>query len=390
MANRRGKGEGSLRARADGRWEVRIDLGRGLDGKRRRKSAFGATQADAIQQLRTLGGRAAAGHLFTTSTPTVARFLEDWFATHRDTWRPSTRRGYRFAIDLYLVPAFGPLRVAHLTPQAIQRWLLEHKEQHGARRRIEIAHATLRAALADATRLQLVAINAAELVRVPKAPRRPIVPLTLDQATALLQAARTHRLGALFSVALACGLRLGEATGLRWDDVDLDTGEVRIRQQLQVVDTRLVLQPLKTEQSRRTLVLPAVCVTALRAHRQAQLEDRLKAGAEWIDTGLVFTTYARRGQGRTVGGPLQPRNIRRTLADLLARAALPPVRFHDLRHSAASLLLAAGVQLAEVSKLLGHSALRLTADLYSHLQQQTAAKAAAIMDAVLSHTGPRR
>jgi integrase len=210
--------------------------------------------------------------------------------------------------------------------------------------------------------------------------------LTVEQSTAFLKVAATHRLGALFSVALACGLRLGEATGLRWDDADLDTGEVRVRQQLQRVEKKLILQPLKTEKSRRTLVLSSACVQALKAHRTRQREERLKAGADWIDTGLIFATYARRGAGRKVGAPLAPRNVLRTLHALLAAATLTiaPIRFHDLRHSAASLLIAAGVELVEVSMLLGHSELRVTADLYSHLQKQTAARAAQRMDAILS------
>ena len=226
-----------------------------------------------------------------------------------------------------------------------------------------------------AQRLQLVTINAAAPVRVPTPSRRAIQPLTVDQAIAFQRVATTHRLGALFLVALACGLR--------WDDVDLETGEVRIRQQLQRVGKRLVLQMLKTDRSRRTLVLPDVCLQSLRAHRTFQLEERMKAGADWQDTGLVFT-IARRGAGRRLGTGLEPRNVLRTLHGLLDVADLPRVRFHDLRHSAASLLIAEGVELVEVSMLLGHSELRVTADLYSHLQKQTAARAARHMDAVLS------
>ncbi len=204
--------------------------------------------------------------------------------------------------------------------------------------------------------------------------------LDVTQATAFLKVASAHRLGALFGVALACGLRLGEATGLRWEDVDLTTGEIRVRQQLQKVGNQLVLQELKTEKSRRTLALPQPCLEALRVHRTRQLEERLKAGDRWVETGLVFTTYrtCNEGKGRAmkVGAGLHPRNVLRTLHALLEAAALPRIRFHDLRHSAASLLIAAGVELVEVSMLLGHSELRVTADLYSHLQEQTAAKAA--------------
>jgi integrase len=218
MANRRGKGEGSIRERADGRWEVRIDLGRGLDGKRRAKSVFAPTQADAVRAMKRLNGRAVDGQVLTTTTPTVKVFLAGWMATGMTTngepWRPSTKRSYQAAIDLYLVPAFGNRRIEQLTPLLVQRWLTDHKTEHGARRRIALAHAVLRSALAEARRLQLVATNAADLAKVPKPTPRKILPLTVEEARALLAVAHRHRLGALFSVALASGLRLGEATGL--------------------------------------------------------------------------------------------------------------------------------------------------------------------------------
>jgi integrase len=386
MARRRGHGEGSITQRKDGRWMARVGLGRGADGHRQRKYAYATTQAAAVDLLRKLGGRAVEGQLLTTTTPTVARYLEDWFTVNSDAWRPSTRRGYRSAIDLYLVKAFGVLRLEQLSPLLVQRWLTQHKTAHGARRRITLAHAVLRSALSEAQRLQLVTINAAELVRVPTPTSRPIMPLSVEQASAFLQVAEQHRLSALFSVALACGLRLGEATGIRWTDVDLDTGELRIRQQLQRVGKTLVLQELKTEKSRRTLMLPQVCIAALREHRKRQLKERLKMGAQWVDTGLVFTTYAPHGLRRKAGTGLHPRNVLRVLHALFD-AATPKIsrrRFHDLRHSAASLLIAAGVELVEVSMLLGHSELRVTADLYTHLQQQTASKAARHMDAIFS------
>ena len=388
---RRGHHEGSITERADGRWHVRIDLGRGIDGKRRTKHAYAATATEATDLLRRLGGRAVNGQLLTPSTPTVAAYLEDWFTTHSDDWKPTTQRSYRGAIDTHLVPAFGPYRLEQLTPAVIQQWLVDHKKAHGARRRITLAHATLRAALSRALKLQLVSINAAALVSVPRPTARPIAPLSPDQARVFLAAAQSHRLSALFSVALACGLRLGEATGLTWNDVDLQARELRVRQQLQPVPMpgkkrrELVLLPLKTDKSRRTLVLPDVCVTALRTYRTQQLAERLKAGARWVDTNLVFTTFSYREQDRC-GLGLHPKNVLRTLHRILAAAEppLPRCRFHDLRHSAASLLLAEGVQLSEISLLLGHSEIRLTADLYAHLQRETAAKAASHMDAILT------
>ena len=145
-----------------------------------------------------------------------------------------------------------------------------------------------------------------------------------------------------------------------------------------------MLQELKTDKSRRTLVLPEVYLVALRLHRKRQLKERLQAGGDWVETGFVFTTY-RHDKVNKVGTGLHPRNVLRTLKRLIAAsdAKLPPLRFHDLRHSAAT-LIAEGVEFVEVSMLLGHSELRVTADLYSHLQKQTAAWAAQRMDAMLS------
>ena len=220
--------------------------------------------------------------------------------------------------------------------------------------------------MSTAQELQLVTINAATFVTVPKPTARAITPLDVTQAAALLTVARTHRLEAVFSVALACGLRLGEATGLRWVDVDLDAGEIQVRVQLQRVRKPgakrfvLELQDVKTATSRRTLALPTVCIEALRVHRTRQRDERLKAGPAWVDTGLVFTSYQQHGDEGKVGAPLQPRNVLRTLHALLTAAKLPRVRFYDLRHSAASILIAEGVELVEVSKLLGHAELRVT------------------------------
>jgi integrase len=377
----RGKGEGTISKRADGRWQVRVPLGRGPDGRRRRKYAYAATQGDAVRLLKGLSGRAVGGTLLTTSTPTVAKFLEDWFAANSDRWRWTTRRGYRGAIDSHLKPVFGSLRLEQLSPAVVQRWLTGQKEEYGARRRIALAHAVLRSALSEAQRLQLVTINAAALVKVPRTIVAKHSPLDVEQARVLLLATKAHRLGALVAVAMSCGLRLGEATGLRWQDVDLDRRLIRVRQQLQRQGKALMSCELKTERSRRTIGLPESCALALADHRRRQLEERLKAGARWVDSGLVFVARH--------GGPLDGRNVLRSFASVLTAAGLPPKRFHDLRHSCASLLIAGGASLVEVQQVLGHSAIRLTADTYGHLLDETAAVAARRMDALLAPAAKR-
>jgi integrase len=392
---KRGRGEGSIGLRSDGRWHVRVPLPRDeQSGKRRYKHKYADTQAAAVELLKRASGQALAGELRTTSTPRVGAFLDKWHEQYSPDWKPATCSSYRLAIDTHIKPAFGHLRLEQLSPAKIQTWMRQQAEEHGARRRITLARATLRSALAEAVRLDLVSRNvAAARFKVPAPVKRPIMPFEFEQAVAFVAVAREHRLGALYLTSLACGMRIGEASGLKWADVDLDTGECRLRQQLQAVRVPrakdapagkgkhrrvLVLQALKTEKSRRTLVLPAVSLDALKTHRTRQREERLKAGAKWRNEhDLVFTT--------STGRPLDPRNVLRTVYALQEAAKIKPRRrFHDLRHSAASILLAQGVQLAEVSLLLGHSELRTTSDLYGHLAKQTAARAAGHMDAVLT------
>ena len=186
---------------------------------------------------------------------------------------------------------------------------------------------------------------------------------------------RGDRLEALYSVATALGLRQGEALGLRWQDVDLDERRLRVRVQLQRVDGTLQPVELKTTKSRSTVDLPNVVVDALRGHRVRQLEDRLRAGDLWHESDLVFTT--------SVGTPLDRHNVTRYFQRILKGLEMKPKRFHDLRHTTASLLLAQGVPLHEVSAIVGHSGIQITSDIYGHLYEQRRREIADGMDAFL-------
>ena len=200
--------------------------------------------------------------------------------------------------------------------------------------------------------------------------------MTPEQARAFLDAAHGQRLEALYAVALALGLRQGEALALRWVDLDLDAGFVTVRAGLQRVAGRLVLVEPKTPKSRRTIAAPPIVVAALRAHRSRQLQDRLAAGAAWQDLDFVFCTQT--------GGPLDSRNVTRDFQRSLAKAGLPHMRFHDLRHSCASLLLAQGVHPRVVMETLGHSQIALTLNTYSHVIPVLQREAADRMEAALS------
>ena len=223
----------------------------------------------------------------------------------------------------------------------------------------------------------LVARNAASLVDGPRVPHSEIQPFTPEEARSFLEAVKQERLAGLYCVAIAAGLRQGEALGLTWEDIDLEAGTVSVRQALHYARGAFHLVEPKTPRSRRTIALPAVAVAALRRHRARHAEERLAAGSLWEnDWGLVFTT--------TAGRPLQGPAVTRGFQQVLARAGLRRQRFHDLRHACASLLLSEGVHPRVVMETLGHSQIGLTMNTYSHVLPALQREAAERMDRVLS------
>jgi integrase len=221
----------------------------------------------------------------------------------------------------------------------------------------------------------MVTRNVAKLVDPPRVPRHEISPLTPEQARQLIEASEDDRHGALYLTALGTGLRQGELLGLRWADVDLDAGRLRVRHTLANVKGELTLLQPKTDRSRRNVMLPNAVVTELRAHRTRQKMERLVAGSRWVDSGHVFTTM--------VGKPMHGATVTRAFQAALKRAGLPDSRFHDLRHAAATFLLAQGMTLEDVKQLLGHSSIVLTSNTYGHVLEQRQRQVARAMDVVL-------
>jgi integrase len=351
----------------------------------------------------------------------MARWLTD---VARSRVRPLTYRSYENAVSRYIVPHLGHRRLAQLTPEHVQAFLstLERAGVSAARR--AYVRVVLRNALNTALRWRLVVRNAAMLVDPPRTVAHEIHPLTPDQALQLLRAAQGHCFDGLITVALSCGLRRGEMLGLQWPDVDLDAGMLHVRRALQRfggdgatrrpllatqrqlrqkkltcedateeqrhalreelasvieklrgIKTSLQVVELKSARSRRSIALPTVAVTALRAHRVRQLEARMAAGARWQERGFVFTSG--------IGTPIEPRRVTREFKALLKSAGLPVIRLHDLRHSCATLLLVQGVSPRVVMETLGHSQVSLTLNTYSHVLPALQRDAATKMDAIL-------
>lgn len=289
--------------------------------------------------------------------------------------RPLTYAGYKVNVEKHLIPTIGRIPLDQLTPQNVQEMMNGHLRAGLSAKSVAYIHQVLRTALGLAVRWDMVSRNVARLVDRPRVQRKPISPLTPDEARKFLGSIRGHRLEALFSVALALGLRQGEALGLRWDDIDFNAGTVRVSHQLQRIDGRLTLVPPKTEKSRRTLVMPSMIAEQLRGHQMRQVAEKLWAGSKWHETGLVFANR--------VGEPTQARRVIEQFHRALSGAGLRRIRFHDLRHSCATLLLVQGVSPRVVMEVLGHSEIALTMNTYSHVVPELQREAAERMQTIL-------
>lgn len=383
---RRGHGESSITQMADGRWQARIDLGY-VNGKRKRKAIYGKTRQEVAKKLTTALHEHQQGLPIDLPRQTVGQFLTHWLANVvRPSVRPKTYASYEQIVSQHLVPGLGHIELRKLAPQQVQQLLNEklqskRKLQNGREstktispRTVAYIHAVLRSALDQALKWGLVARNVAKLVDSPRVERKEVSVLTPETAQALVDAVKAERLGPLCTFALATGLRLGEALGLHWQDVDLDARTIRVRQALQRIDGELRLVEPKTDRSRRTVGLSSIAAAALKDQRRRQLEARLAQGATWQESGLVFTSE--------VGTPLEPTNISRDLNRMLKRHELPPMRFHDLRHGCASLLFAQGASAREIMEVLGHDQISTTMDIYTHVSPAILKIAADRMDAV--------
>ena len=371
MATKRGNNEGSISKRADGRWTGRVTLPSG-----KRKDFYGRTRAEVAQKVASALRDIEHGQPVISEKELVASYLDRWLAdTVRTSVRPSTYASYAQHVRDHLSPHVGRVRLAALAPQHVQKLLNDLQEAGLSPMTVLHVRATLRRALGQALKWGLVTRNAAALVDPPKAKRHKVEAISTEGARAILTALRGHRLEALFTVAIAVGLRQGEALGLRWQDVDLEQGKLSVRNALQRVNGKLQLVEPKSASSHRTVPLPAIAVLALRQHRALQGRERLQAGDRWVESDHVFAS--------AVGAPIDGPNVTRTFQKLLAAAGLPRHRFHDLRHDCATLLLAQGVNMRVVMETLGHSQISLTMDTYSHVLPDLQREAANQMDAAL-------
>ncbi|MDQ0683477.1 integrase [Streptomyces achromogenes] len=400
----RANGDGTVYQRKDSRWEAAgYVLAPGNTRKRIR--VYGTTRKEALAKLTEKIAASNRGLPVPSAQGSVAAYLTYWLenvAVHH--LRENTHTRYTACANQYLTPGLGKKKLTKLTAKDIRTWLNQLRttcqcctRRIDARRdqprccaigqccskllsplTLNYIHSVLKSALEHAVREEEIPRNVARSVRTGASRPRRFEPLTADEARQLLTAAQGHRLHALFELALHTGLGKGELLGLRWEDLDLDAGTAAIRRTLQRTNTgELTTLPTKARASERRIALPTRCLHSLKNHREQQQHERETAGTAWQHNGHVFTT----GQDR----PIDPTNLTRTFLTLLRKAGLRRIRFHDLRHSTATLLLEQGVELIVIKELLGHAHISVTATVYAHVRLRLQHDAIDLLGRALDH-----
>ena len=380
MAKRRANGEGNLRKRKDGRWEGRYTAGRDPDtGKAIYKNVLGKTQAEAKAKLKQAIEEAKGLDAAKVGRYTIGQWMDVWFEHYAKVKvRPSSHQTYRGYIDNHIKPNIGKIPLEKLTSLELQKFykrLLEkgrvnriesRKQSKGlSAKTVRNIHQIISSAMQLAREQNLITGNPAEGCALPRLEHREMKTLPVEQLQSFLREAKESGVYELYYLELATGLRRGELLGLKWEDIDLEQGDLRVKRQIARINGEVVEAPLKTKNAYRTLPLAEDTVSIL-------LEQKKKVdGNPW-----VFPS--------PTGGPISPDSVLHMLHRVLKRAGLPRVRFHDLRHTFATLALQNGVDVKTVSGMLGHFSAGFTLDTYAHVTTASQRQAAKTMDGILS------
>jgi integrase len=351
---RRGHGEGSIFQRSDGRWAASISLEGG-----KRKTFYGKTRKEVQEQLKKALYDQQQGKLLTARRQTVQQFLTHWLEdVHKPAVRVRTYVRYEMQLRRHILPALGGMQLAKLTVQHVQRFYAQMLQKGLSPQSVRLLHAMLHKAFDYAVHVDLLPRNVCDHVSLPRIEKRETRALSLEQALRLLETARGHRMEALFVLALVTGMRRGEIVALKWSDVNLTDGVISVQRSLVELKGGIIESKPKSSSGYRSIILPPFALEALQKHRERQ--ELMRRGAlQWQENDYVFCT--------SHGTPFAAANLRTAFKALLVKAELPDIRFHDLRHSVATLLLELGTHPKIVQELLGHENIGMTMDIYSHV-----------------------
>lgn len=376
MSKRRGHNEGSVYQRADGRWTAEITV-RDASGKRKRVKRSARTKTEAREMVKELQDLQSAGVDLTIGNLPLSKYLDRWL---RDSAKPSVRQktfdNYESILFHRVIPRIGGTKLSKVTPALLQQLYTDLSETGLSNRSVHNTHRVLHRAFGQAVKWGLIQRNPCVATDPPRPKRTEMKTLTREQVATLLDGSSDERNHAIYLLAVTTGLRRGELLGLRWSDIDLEGRRLFVRRALQQTRNGLEFVEPKTSMSRRTVMLAPDTVTGLREHRRHQAEERLSLGPAWSDNELVFPN--------SIGHPSDPGAVSNGFQKLLKRLDLPRIRFHDLRHTCASLLLQAGTHPKIVQEMLGHSTITLTLDTYSHSIPTMHTEAADTMQSIIS------
>jgi integrase len=376
---RRGRDEGAVYQRQkDGRWVGAVSLGYDDRGQRRRKVVYGATEAEARKKLLLEQQRVASGLPVTNDQMTVAALFTDWLELVKANLRPKTFI-YEQIARTHILPKLGRAKVSKVEARSIDLLLMEKQKAGLSPRTVLHIRAILRQAFQQAIVWDIVPRNVVTLTKPPTQTKYKFPVLAPEQVQTLFAAFEGHRYGAAYTVMGGLGLRLGEALGLRWRDVQFDSeggGTVTVNVQLQHLNGKYSLVEPKSESGRRTIPLPRFVAAALKARQEKQEEERELEGEAWNNPDdLVFANYR--------SGPLDDARVRQRFKELLDKHGLPDIRLHDLRHICATLLISQKIEPRMVMEILGHSQISLTLNTYTHILKGATQAAADAMDGAI-------
>ena len=376
MIGRRGNGEGSISYHNKsglymGRYTIQTPTGP------KRKTVYGKTRTEAAEKLTRAMADRDRGLVFEGDCEALETYLERWLEdVVRDTVKENMLENYTYLARRHIIPELGHTKLRDLKPEHVRRLYRKKLDSGLSNRTVQLIHTTLRKALQQALSDGILPRNVCEAVKAPRRVRKEMRPLTPEQARTFLEAAKGDRLQALYVLAITTGLREGELLGLRWADVNLEGGKLRVLRQLTRTKRGLSFTAPKRGRT-RVVRLTDTAVAILKTHKTAQNKERLKAGSLWQDYDLVFTS--------TIGTPVDVGNLTyRSFRPLLKRAGLPQIRIHDLRHTAATLMVGRGVHPKIVQEMLGHSTITQTMDTYSHVLPDMQDQAVSAIESALT------